>query len=95
MLRNVIKAKTNDVCQMFTLFNHILDEFISYNKLARKLREKDCEYIRQGKGSHEIWRGPKDKFSVPRHPGDLKRGTVMSIVRKAGFDFSLSELTAG
>ena len=38
-----------------------------YRRLARLLRDAGCELLRQGKGSHEIWRSPLSRrtFTVP------------------------------
>ena len=38
-----------------------------YRELAAKLRAAGCRMVRQGKGSHEIWRSPVSgrTFSVP------------------------------
>ena len=63
----------------------------------RELREKlltlaKCEPVRQGAGSHEIWRNPQGKtFPVPRHPGDLHRGLLASIIKQAGLQMSVSQ----
>jgi len=58
---------------------------IDYQGLKRKLKKVcRCEIDRNGKGSHEIWRTPRGQtFPVPRHPGDLKPGTLSSIVKQA------------
>ncbi len=55
-----------------------------YRELVRTLREAGCTFVRQGKGSHEIWYSPMTR----RHfvvPFDLKKGpTAHAILRQAG-----------
>jgi predicted RNA binding protein YcfA (HicA-like mRNA interferase family) len=38
-----------------------------YRELCRLLREGGCSFVRQGKGSHEIWFSPKARrhLAVP------------------------------
>jgi predicted RNA binding protein YcfA (HicA-like mRNA interferase family) len=38
-----------------------------YRDLERLLRDAGCEFVRQGKGSHEIWLSPMSgrTFAVP------------------------------
>lgn len=40
-----------------------------YPALARMLRDAGCSFVRQAKGSHEIWFSPITgrKFTVPRN----------------------------
>lgn len=67
--------------------------FIRYPDLKKKLEKlAKCIYVRPGKGSHEIWKSPiGNKFEVPRHPGDLKKGTLRNIIKQAGLNMSISE----
>jgi len=55
-----------------------------YRELIRLLKEGGCTFVRQGKGSHEIWRSP----ITNRHfvvPFDVqKQPTVRAILRQAG-----------
>jgi predicted RNA binding protein YcfA (HicA-like mRNA interferase family) len=39
-----------------------------YPALVRMLEEAGCSFVRNGNGSHEIWRSPisKRNFTVPR-----------------------------
>jgi predicted RNA binding protein YcfA (HicA-like mRNA interferase family) len=55
-----------------------------YRDLVRLLREAGCEFVRQGKGSHEIWYSPitNKRFSVPRNT--VKVHTANSILTDAG-----------
>lgn len=52
--------------------------------LRKLLREAGCLLIRQGRGSHEIWRNPKTglNFAVPI--GIPSRHTANAILRQAG-----------
>jgi predicted RNA binding protein YcfA (HicA-like mRNA interferase family) len=57
-----------------------------YAPLRRLLLEHGCRFIRQGKGSHEIWESPitGKRFSVPV---TIKaRSTANAILRQAGID---------
>mgnify|MGYP000959739459 CR=1 FL=1 len=40
---------------------------VLYQALARLLRDAGCSFLREGKGSHEIWRSPLSNrtFTVP------------------------------
>ena len=62
---------------------------MNYRKLTRRLRQLDCEFVRQASGSHEIWWNPSnEQFTViPRHGGrDLPAGTLRTILRQLGID---------
>ncbi|MCC8067483.1 MAG: type II toxin-antitoxin system HicA family toxin [Clostridiales bacterium] len=52
------------------------------NKLLKKA---GCYVIRQGT-NHTIWFSPVTgkQFAVPRHKGEIKTGTVNSILKDAG-----------
>ena len=51
-----------------------------------------CKRLRGGKGSHEIWQAPNgNRFPIPRHPGDLRKGTLAQIIRDAGWKSHISE----
>lgn len=62
------------------------------NKLIKKLKEMvDLEFLRNG-GNHVIYRTSSGKIiPIPRHPRDLGRGLILSIIREAGLDMSLNE----
>ncbi|WP_412759822.1 type II toxin-antitoxin system HicA family toxin [Methylobacterium litchii] len=55
-----------------------------YPTLVRLLLEARCEFVRQGKGSHEIWRSPitKRHFTVPRNTQVIH--TANAILKDAG-----------
>ena len=60
-----------------------------YASLRRILLDHGCRFVRQGKGSHEIWESPitRKRFSVPV---TIKaRPTANAILRQAGIDTRL------
>ena len=62
---------------------------MTYADLARKLRHCGCEFDRQAKGSHEVWRNlvNGNRATVPDHgSGDLAPGTISVIIRNLGID---------
>lgn len=61
---------------------------MTYRELVRKLRALGCEFKRQSKGSHEIWTNPQKNLSavIPRHAGDIPKGTLQAILRQLGVD---------
>ncbi len=56
-----------------------------YREVARKLRTFGYAYVRQGKGSHEVWRHAETGLVilVPHHSRDLPEGTLRAILREA------------
>ena len=55
-----------------------------YREVRRALIEAGCEFVREGKGSHEIWRSPISMrtFTVPK---TLKRKpTAEQVFKDAG-----------
>ena len=62
-----------------------------YRELTRKLRALGCEFDRQSRGSHEIWRNPANgaRTTIPNWGGsDLRTGTIRAIVRDLRVDAS-------
>jgi predicted RNA binding protein YcfA (HicA-like mRNA interferase family) len=55
-----------------------------YRNLVSLLRERGCTFVRQGKGSHEIWFSPitRRNFVVPFDV--QKTPTANAILRQAG-----------
>jgi predicted RNA binding protein YcfA (HicA-like mRNA interferase family) len=55
-----------------------------YPELIRILREAGCDFVRQAKGSHEIWRSPHTNrnFVVPRNT--INRNTANGALEDAG-----------
>jgi len=52
--------------------------------LREKLRTAGCTFLRQGKGSHEIWYSPITKRNFPVPVGVASRHTANAILRQAG-----------
>ena len=61
-------------------------------KLVKKLRDLvGLEKVREG-GRHEVWKTSDGRIvEIPRHPRDLGRGLLRSILRQAGVDMGLDE----
>ena len=60
---------------------------MTYGELTRKLRRLGCVFVRQAKGSHEIWANDRTGATspIPRHGNrDLKQGTLLRIIRNLG-----------
>ncbi|MYD35892.1 MAG: type II toxin-antitoxin system HicA family toxin [Dehalococcoidia bacterium] len=60
---------------------------MTYSELTRKLRRLGCVYVRQAKGSHEIWANDKTGSTspIPRHGNrDIPPGTLQRIIRNLG-----------
>ena len=73
--------------------NELQIRYLRYKEFANKLKKlTGAKKLREGKGSHEIWRTPEGaKFPVPRHPRDLNKGTLSKIIKQAGLDMGLTE----
>ena len=54
------------------------------NDLRELLRKAGCTFVRQGKGSHEIWHSPITKRSFPVPIGIPSRHTANAVLRQAG-----------
>jgi predicted RNA binding protein YcfA (HicA-like mRNA interferase family) len=72
---------------------HLNLRYLTYPGLKKRLEKiAQCRFLRNGKGSHEIWKCPCGRpFPVPRHPGDLARGTLAKIIKQAGLDMSVEQ----
>jgi predicted RNA binding protein YcfA (HicA-like mRNA interferase family) len=55
---------------------------LTYRELTVALRQLDCEFRREAKGSHEIWWHPAKHLytTIPNHPGTMDTGTVNKIL---------------
>ena len=60
----------------------------SYRDVAERLRRFGFEPKGRSKGSHEGWFHPVTRRTtmLARHPGDIPKGTLRSILRQAGID---------
>ncbi len=59
---------------------------MKYRDVASRLRHLGFEYLRPGKGSHEVWinRCTRRVTMLPCHPGDIPKGTLRAIIMQAG-----------
>ena len=67
--------------------------YLRYRDVSERLeRVARCRETGHARGSHVKWKRPDGHtFTVPRHPGDLARGTLAKIIKQAGLEISLSE----
>lgn len=66
--------------------------YFRHRDVAKSLMHLGASFIRQGKGSHEVWRSKLGKnIIVPNHPGGLPTGTITNIMRQAGFRGSIDD----
>ena len=55
-----------------------------YRQLIRVLKEAECRFVRNGKGSHEIWYSPVSQRNFVL-PFDIsKRPTANAVLKQAG-----------
>jgi hypothetical protein len=52
--------------------------------LREMLRAAGCTFVRQGRGSHEIWRSPITQRNFPVPVGIPSRHTANAILRQVG-----------
>jgi predicted RNA binding protein YcfA (HicA-like mRNA interferase family) len=52
--------------------------------LRETLHAAGCHFVRQGKGSHEVWYSPITKRNFPVPIGIASRHTANGILRQAG-----------
>ncbi len=58
-----------------------------YEKIVRQiLKENGCEFIRNGKGDHEIWKSPISEKHFPVDGKIKSRHTANAILKQAGID---------
>lgn len=78
------------------LFHRVVHSFkcLTARDVRRRITQLgDCKLVRQG-GRHEVWHCAKtgETVEIPRHPGDLKPGTLASIAKRA-CDMNLHQFT--
>mgnify|MGYP001608909376 CR=1 FL=1 len=58
---------------------------LSYREVAAKLKHAGFVYIRTGK--HDVYVNKERNITIPlpRHSGDMPKGTLRAIIREAGF----------
>ncbi|MEK7449566.1 MAG: type II toxin-antitoxin system HicA family toxin [Planctomycetota bacterium] len=60
---------------------------VTGKQIIRLIRKIGFEFYRSAKGSHEVWRRPRDgrHTIIPRHAGKIiKRKTLKSIINDTG-----------
>lgn len=58
-----------------------------YEKKVREiLRENHCEFVRHGKGDHDIWYSPITKCHVTVDTKIKSRHTANAILKQSGID---------
>jgi hypothetical protein len=55
-----------------------------YRRLVRTLTDGGCRFVRQGKGSHEIWFSPPTNRHFPVPYDVRKTPTANAVLRQAG-----------
>ena len=55
-------------------------------KLKELLKEADCQFVRQGKGDHEIWESPINNCRFPVDQKIKSRHTANEVLKQAGLD---------
>ncbi|MGF7003000.1 mRNA interferase HicA [Lachnospiraceae bacterium PF1-21] len=57
------------------------------SELLKKLKQNNCSLHRHGK-KHDIWYSPitENEFPIPRHKGEIPKGTLKSILEDAGIE---------
>lgn len=55
-----------------------------YPQLRDLLMAHGCTFVRQGKGSHEIWQSPLNRARFPVATTIVSRNTANAILRQAG-----------
>lgn len=57
-----------------------------YDQLIKLLKKNGCSFIRQGKGSHEIWFSPLNNAYFPVSYTINSRHTANGILKQAGIN---------
>lgn len=59
---------------------------LNSKELFALLEEQGCYFLRQGKGSHQIWYSPitQKHFPIPAPKKDYPAGTLRKILKDAG-----------
>lgn len=60
---------------------------MKYNELKKKLKKAGWSFLRQGKGSHEVWQNAetKQRIIVANHGSkEVPTGTANKILKDAG-----------
>ncbi len=55
----------------------------SYRDVIERLRKFGFEFLKEAKGSHEIWYNPqKDLYTTIPHHKEIKEGTLSAILKQ-------------
>jgi len=59
-----------------------------YREVTRKLKKLGFNFLREAKGSHEIWYNSQTNLytTIPKHSGDMIEGTLRHILKQADID---------
>lgn len=57
-----------------------------YRELLKILKAYNCEFVRQGKGSHELWRSPINNKAFPVAVTIKSKNTANAILKQAGVE---------
>lgn len=69
---------------IFTIFI-VTIRFVKYNEFLRLAKKNGWKFLRQGKGSHEIWEKNNKKVSIPNHGSkEIPKGLVESLKKEMG-----------
>lgn len=55
-----------------------------YDHLIELLKQYNCVFVRQGKGSHEVWYSPITEVNFPVSKNIDSRHTANGILKQAG-----------
>jgi hypothetical protein len=55
-------------------------------QLKEILRERSCQYVRRGRGDHEIWYSPITGKRFPVDAAIKSRHTANAVLKQAGID---------
>ena len=53
-------------------------------ELIRLRREAGCQFVRHGKGDHDIWLSPRSETTFPVDHKILSRHTANGVLKQAG-----------
>ena len=59
-----------------------------YRDTTTRLKQKGFIFLREAKGSHEIWYNSNRNIytTLPKHRGDIPEGTLREILRQADIE---------
>ena len=79
--------RVNNVCGsvcMCVCFYFVVGGLMTSNELRKELESRGCRFLRQGKGSHEIWINKKGyKISVPHPKKKMGKGLITKLLKWA------------